>query len=588
MRLRFTHTARRPWVHTQDGNATLHCCGYAELDGELLTGGKLASRLLRLLQEQQATEVLERTAGNFALAADLGGRVLLAADPVRSLPLLYALDEGVVVATDDPDALPGVTGPPGEQELDRVACAEYLAAGFVTGARTLFGRWRQVRAGECVEVGDGTLHAKTYFAYLSNSGDGQADDAEAVHELAKRHDEALLSAFRRLLRSVEGRQLVVPLSGGLDSRLVASTLKRLGRDNVLCVAYGQPKNFEAERSGKAAETLGYPWLDVRYGETSLRETLLCDAAHEFRRFAALGVSSPHLDDFLALTNLSKGGMVSPDAVFLPGHTGDFISGGHLKHLFDPEHTPDPRGFARAMLNKHFSLWGRFVSRAEVRSLLEQRLMNQLSAILPDPAQAADEELAAAYEYWEWRERQAKFIINAVRSYEWFGYGWRVPLWDREYMEFWKSVPLALKHEKYLYRLALEQNDPLGVYVGAALAEPWSREKALARQMRRTRNPRRRLKTAILDWTGLGAAVARRARKRALVREYDDHPIGIARLWERREYLGRDRDKRHSQALITREQLAFLSPEAAQGRLLPAPRPARPVESKTEPGTEKGE
>jgi len=51
---------------------------------------------------------------------------------------------------------------------------------------------------------------------------------------------------------------------------------------------------------------------------------------------------------------------------------------------------------------------------------------------------------------DWQERQAKFIVNSVRVYEFWGYEWRIPLWDNQLMDFFSGVPLKLRLEKKLY------------------------------------------------------------------------------------------------------------------------------------------
>ena len=59
--------------------------------------------------------------------------------------------------------------------------------------------------------------------------------------------------------------------------------------------------------------------------------------------------------------------------------------------------------------------------------------------------------ANAIEYWDFQERQAKFIVNSVRVYEFFGYSWRLPLWDNELIEYFKKIPLSYRMNTNLYR-----------------------------------------------------------------------------------------------------------------------------------------
>lgn len=65
-----------------------------------------------------------------------------------------------------------------------------------------------------------------------------------------------------------------------------------------------------------------------------------------------------------------------------------------------------------------------------------------------------EDMANAFECWEWQERQAKFIVNSCRVYEFWGYDWRIPLWDSEMMDFWSRVPIELRIGKRLYDVFL--------------------------------------------------------------------------------------------------------------------------------------
>ena len=58
-----------------------------------------------------------------------------------------------------------------------------------------------------------------------------------------------------------------------------------------------------------------------------------------------------------------------------------------------------------------------------------RLVGDLAMETPEDAQDA-------FEVWDWQERQAKWIVNSVRNYEFYGYEWRMPLWYNEIMDYW--------------------------------------------------------------------------------------------------------------------------------------------------------
>lgn len=69
------------------------------------------------------------------------------------------------------------------------------------------------------------------------------------------------------------------------------------------------------------------------------------------------------------------------------------------------------------------------------------------------------------ENWIYRERQAKFIVNSTRSYQFFGSDLRLPFFDNELLDFFKELPYSQKLFKSLYNETLEEFyfKPLGLF-----------------------------------------------------------------------------------------------------------------------------
>ena len=59
--------------------------------------------------------------------------------------------------------------------------------------------------------------------------------------------------------------------------------------------------------------------------------------------------------------------------------------------------------------------------------------------------------------WDIANRQSKFIINSVRVYEFFGYEYRLPLWDKEFSLFWMSLKPNFRIGSKLYEEFLLNN-----------------------------------------------------------------------------------------------------------------------------------
>src|SRR4030095_14785028 len=100
-----------------------------------------------------------------------------------------------------------------------------------------------------------------------------------------------------------------------------------------------------------------------------------------------------------------------------------------------------------LFQTHYSLWD--WPKREERELYG-RFQRRVEKII-GPIQGCSPELAAdLFERWDLQERQAKFICNSVRVYESFGYDWRLPLYDRELMDFWARVPIQGRTGRRLY------------------------------------------------------------------------------------------------------------------------------------------
>jgi hypothetical protein len=73
-------------------------------------------------------------------------------------------------------------------------------------------------------------------------------------------------------------------------------------------------------------------------------------------------------------------------------------------------------------------------------------IDELSA--PPPGAAFDDGVARC-EMWNAEQRQSKYIINSVRTYEFAGARWRT-LWDYEFIDFFLRVPVELRFGQKLF------------------------------------------------------------------------------------------------------------------------------------------
>lgn len=434
-----------PWKEVKLKGARCYLKGNIFFENKLLNPEKLAELISSLIwkedqdKEKETRDLLEKLNGEFAFVAETKNTILCAVDKTRSIPLFYMKTKNSFIVSDSAYYLKDKIN----QHLNEENAAEFMVTGYVTGNETLFDDIKQIRNGEFLiyQKNEKLLKSCCYFRFLH--GDYYELSETRLLEML---DQTFVNTFSRLIESTskQGKKLVVPLSGGLDSRIIVAMLKRLGINDVICVSYGRKGSRQSEISKHVAEALGYEWLFVEYTAKKWREYYNSKEADLFRIWAGNLSSLPHMQDFPTVKELKIQGRIPENSVFVPGHTG---YGCDIPECcLDNSASFDSEAYLAASLKKHYNLWG-WPYGQELEKIFKQRISKSTSGLeIKD-----NETFANAIEYFDFKERQAKFITNSVRVYEFFGYEWRIPLWDTELIEFFLRVPIEYRINRDLYK-----------------------------------------------------------------------------------------------------------------------------------------
>lgn len=447
------------WIEVVAGEAAVRFKGYLTEGERTFEGAEAAIRAGRAIADAADDTALERAlaklTGHFALIVETPQRVVTTVDRIRSVPLMWGEKDGVVRIDDRGRRLRDRLGlSHADHDADTVLAV--AMSGYAVGGRTLYRGLRQLRAGEALVVDRDhprTLRWFVYDAWRTAPLDWPERRLSDLHRFM----------IERLATSAGGRPICVPLSAGLDSRMIAAGLKAVGYRNVKLFAYGRPGNHEAETSRAIAGRLGYPWAFVPYTVRSQR-ALFDDPDHERMIWQEADTCGgvPFEQDWIAIAALKKSGFIAPDALIVNGQSGDFITGNHVpKALLGPERVSDARrAVYDAFLAKHHGMWST-LSTAPNRAQIEALLDAEVAAA--GTAFGGDAEPHGIYEFLEYQDRQVKYVVSGQRTYEAMDLGWRLPLWDDEFIAFWQHVPLDLKARQNLYRRVLESDDWGGVF-----------------------------------------------------------------------------------------------------------------------------
>ena len=320
MTVRVALGPKRRWSAIGRTQAT----GFAFRGEALLRCEQLAS-LIDATPADMQPALLEELSGSFAAITERADGVDAAVDNIRGIPLFCVRDGEHRVITDDPlAAIPGVRS----GASDWRCRAELLQSGIVSGADTLIDDVQQVEAGSRIEVPaapDGAIVTHRYCAFRPNlerdTSDGLLDTAFETHR----------AAVARTLQHADGARIVVPLSAGLDSGILAALLARdaADPDQVVTYTYGRPGNRESEVSKRVAESLGLRWEFVPYSERTWQELARQPWWAPYLVWASSLAGSPGFSDVPAMLELRRRELIPEGSVVVPGHSLGFPAGSYI-------------------------------------------------------------------------------------------------------------------------------------------------------------------------------------------------------------------------------------------------------------------
>lgn len=322
-----------------------------------------------------------------------------------------------------------------DEALDIAAMKEYLLSGFVSGARTLFPNIRKSQAGEVLKFTPDGVQKENWFEYRYSqhwfNDYNPWEEAQAFLELLDAAIESALSSIG------PGQKLIVPLSGGHDSRLLISRIAASGFKDVVCFSYGSADNEQSRISKRIADAFGYRWFFIEHTAEKWQDLHDAGLIETYALYACQGSSIPHLQDFLAIHELMHKGVIAAGDLCMPGHTLDFLAGGHINQ--SDLSCNDAEAAVRRVVRRHFA--GLRHDAMSERPLV-RRIHENFQGFAGPPSQFQ--------EWFNWRNRQTKFIVNSCATYRFFDMQVALPFWDPAVVRYWLTLPPKIKAGRQFY------------------------------------------------------------------------------------------------------------------------------------------
>ena len=372
--------------------------GYAFLNDILLKENELITYFSAVKNEEIFIEKIKKLSGHFAVIIQTENTIFAAVDNIRTFPILLQKNENKICITDKPI---------NNNSYNKNAFADFERTYCTQENETLLNNCQQLQAGEYAIINTSTLEIKikTHFKHSSN-----AKLSANINNLKQAENE-LIDKIKIIS---EDKTILLPLSGGYDSRYLACLLKQNNINNVECFTYGKKDSYEVLIAKNVAEKLNYKWLFIEYTD-ELLTSFFTDEWNNYSNTNHHYTSLPHEQDFFALQYLKSNNLLPENTIVMNGFCQDILAGSFLEPIkrFDVKNYISEKYQIPLRTNQYENSWN-------------------------------------GYQEWLVKNRLSKFIINAAHVYTYFGLEFYLPFWNTNWIQFWYHLDIKNRMNQTFY------------------------------------------------------------------------------------------------------------------------------------------
>ena len=416
--------------------------GYFEYNRTICRDTKAAQKVLE--QYQKSSDTLDFNIFNGCYLGWINdqaqNRFILFNDRFGTYPLFYSTRNKTLVLSDSfTDIKKQLTS----CFYDRLAITEILCGKYTSGTRTTIREIEAIQPGSYLDIkfpSDSAPQFKRYWLWeFKPAGKSYSQFADEFVYMIK----DMFDDFGSYIRST-GKPLVVPTSGGYDSRLMISELSHRLTD-VSGLIFGAPGCDDLQYGTQIVEGLNLPvkrlFLEPQTYQPIYESP---EFAEIISNYNSRGDShSATITSLLALDDRR-------DYIIFPGHSLDMQTGGHIRSRWHYL-TPGRDFIVTELFRIHYNRCPFYsFMRCPAREITEQIRADIRREML------ADEHTIGFAQRWDMENRQVKFIINAVREYEVKNFEWMMPGWDYRIQDFFLRLPFKYQFHQNFYLRQLSE------------------------------------------------------------------------------------------------------------------------------------
>jgi len=374
--------------------------------------------------------------GQFSIIVRNHNETWLSCSHTWSNPIFYRKNKTKYIISDEPEKL---INSDSDKKPDSFSSVYFLNFGVTPKNTTLSKNISQIRPGETVCLKALNKVISEVPDFLNFSSDSFPEEVSSID--LQNH---LIESFEKYYEQIKGKQVLLPLTKGYDSRLLACLLSEFGHKDVICATWGRKDSSEKHTAQKVAEKLGFKYISVDYNETMVQNFTITEEFRNYVKYVGHWSSMPFFYEYFGLFHLRNKEIINEEVIALPGHPGDFLKGSHLN---------------QNMLNFSADDFGaHIVSHFSTSTPIQKSGKKELSKFIVENYFMENEaSLWQRFEQWDLEERQCKFIGNSSMIFSFFGMNYFMPLFDLSTLQFFRKIQINQRVGETLYNKTLENN-----------------------------------------------------------------------------------------------------------------------------------
>lgn len=437
--------SKKNWRFYSYKNLKIHLIGYFFKFNDTEVIEKLSC-----FSKNNIIKFLKKLDGNFSIIIEGNNSTLAVADRINSYPLTYArLKNEVYISDNGLNLVKKLKF--NENNIDYNISTTFAMSGYTVDNNTIFKGLKSLLPGQFILITKNNFSC--FYFYLWQPWKKVKENNFKKEKIFYLNEKII----KKLIKTCDGRQIILPLSAGWDSRFIASGLKHFKYNNVICVTYGRKNSNDMKIAKKLSESLGFKWIQVIYNKNKIRNIYNSKRYKLYKKYCDNLNSIHFMGEYLMLSEIKQNSAVDKDAIIVNGQSGDFITGNHIPIQIG-KYTESLDIVLEGYISKHNKYWKSLLT-LDKKGTIKKQLKNQIYNLLGTKnITGKNINMFGIYETLEFYNRQVKYVINGTRNYEFFNFEWRMPLWDFEYMRYWEKAPFKLKFQQNYYKKTLKKTN----------------------------------------------------------------------------------------------------------------------------------